>query len=85
MAVLGGIQPDHGVLFLLGLLLIILALLGFVRAWAERYRPRLAWVLLLAGAAPIVFVAFDRPDGLYSADEIPLLTVTAIAHAMALF
>ena len=85
MNVLAGILSEHEMLYLLGLILLILALLGFVRAWAERYRPRLALVLLLAAAAPIVFVALNRPGGLYPAQEIPLLTVTAVAHLLTLF
>lgn len=85
MVTADAILSEYAMLYLIGLALILLALLGFLRAWAESYRPRFAWVLLIVGAAPIAFVAFDRPEGLYPAAELPVLTVTAVAHVLALF
>lgn len=75
---------DYDLLFLGGLGLMLLAFVSFVGAWAESRRPVTAIVFGFVGAALLIVVSRERPQGLFTLAEVPDVVTRVIARLIAL-
>ncbi|MCC5964585.1 MAG: hypothetical protein JJU24_00480 [Natronohydrobacter sp.] len=75
---------DYDLFFLGGLGLILLAFVSFIGAWTESRRPVIAIIFVSTGIALLIFVARDRPQGLFELKEVPEIVTRVIARLLAL-
>ncbi len=76
---------DTATLYIVGLILLLLAFVSFVSAWARENRPVTAIILFALGVGFLITVQQRRPQGLYAAHEVPGLIAAFVARIMAAF
>lgn len=76
---------DYELLFIGGVCLWLLAFVSFIGAWVESRRPVTAIIFFATGLALIIVVGRERPQGMFSLEEIPTLITRVVARLLSVF